>query len=113
MQITAVQAWAQNAAVYNLTVADTHTYYVLAGAPPVLVHNWSEATGAASEELQSLYHNTNRAGHDGITASGEMRPSLKANNPKDSRYGDGQYLTEIKPETKTLGRFSAAFLRFP
>ncbi|MEV7025640.1 polymorphic toxin-type HINT domain-containing protein [Kitasatospora sp. NPDC093558] len=26
-------------AAYNLTVADTHTYYVLAGATPLLVHN--------------------------------------------------------------------------
>ncbi|KOU67461.1 hypothetical protein ADK55_03350 [Streptomyces sp. WM4235] len=26
-------------ATYNLTVADSHTYYVLAGATPVLVHN--------------------------------------------------------------------------
>ncbi|WAX80208.1 polymorphic toxin-type HINT domain-containing protein [Streptomyces sp. KMM 9044] len=39
LQITAVQAWTQNAAVHNLTVSDTHTYYVLAGATPVLVHN--------------------------------------------------------------------------
>ena len=28
-----------NASAYNLTVADTHTYYVLAGDTPVLVHN--------------------------------------------------------------------------
>ncbi|MGW1642561.1 polymorphic toxin-type HINT domain-containing protein [Streptomyces lavendulae] len=28
-----------DATVHNLTVADLHTYYVLAGAAPVLVHN--------------------------------------------------------------------------
>jgi hypothetical protein len=28
--------------VYNLTVADIHTYYVLAGREPVLVHNINE-----------------------------------------------------------------------
>ncbi|MGW6391202.1 polymorphic toxin-type HINT domain-containing protein [Streptomyces sp. NPDC055103] len=39
VQITAVQAWTQTAGVRNLTVADFHTYYVLAGATPVLVHN--------------------------------------------------------------------------
>ncbi|MFB7580489.1 polymorphic toxin-type HINT domain-containing protein, partial [Streptomyces hydrogenans] len=39
VQITAVQAWTQTAGVRNLTVADFHTYYVLAGAAPVLVHN--------------------------------------------------------------------------
>ncbi|MGW6563683.1 polymorphic toxin-type HINT domain-containing protein, partial [Streptomyces hydrogenans] len=39
VQITTVQAWTQTANVRNLTVADFHTYYVLAGATPVLVHN--------------------------------------------------------------------------
>ncbi|MFH8725393.1 polymorphic toxin-type HINT domain-containing protein [Streptomyces termitum] len=39
VQITAVQAWTQAASVRNLTVADFHTYYVLAGAASVLVHN--------------------------------------------------------------------------
>ncbi|MFD9799897.1 polymorphic toxin-type HINT domain-containing protein [Streptomyces sp. NPDC059071] len=39
VQITAVRAWTQPASVRNLTVADFHTYYVLAGAAAVLVHN--------------------------------------------------------------------------
>ncbi|MFJ8646223.1 polymorphic toxin-type HINT domain-containing protein [Streptomyces sp. NPDC093546] len=39
VQITAVQRWTQQATVHNLTVADIHTYYVLVGAAPVLVHN--------------------------------------------------------------------------
>ncbi|GHE45309.1 hypothetical protein GCM10018785_13740 [Streptomyces longispororuber] len=39
VQITAVARWTQQAAVHNLTVADLHTYYVAAGATPVLVHN--------------------------------------------------------------------------
>ncbi|MGY3850667.1 polymorphic toxin-type HINT domain-containing protein [Streptomyces hydrogenans] len=39
VQITAVQAWTQTASVRNLTVADFHTYYVMAGTAPVLVHN--------------------------------------------------------------------------
>ncbi|MEV6655401.1 HYD1 signature containing ADP-ribosyltransferase family protein [Streptomyces sp. NPDC051219] len=86
---------------------------MLAGATPVLVHNCGEAAKAASDGPQSLYHYTNEAGHDGIISSGEMRPSLKANNPKDARYGDGQYLTDIRPGTKTLGQLSAAFLRVP
>ncbi|MFD5552232.1 HYD1 signature containing ADP-ribosyltransferase family protein [Streptomyces sp. NPDC127068] len=113
VQITAIKRWTQQAAVYNLTVADLHTYYVLAGATPVLVHNCGDGPESASEGPQSLYHYTNETGHDGITASGAMRPSLKANNPKDARYGDGQYLTDIQPGTKTLGQLSAAFLRVP
>ncbi|MFF5971387.1 polymorphic toxin type 28 domain-containing protein [Streptomyces sp. NPDC012769] len=40
VEITAVQRWTeQGATVRNLTVSDLHTYYVLAGTTPVLVHN--------------------------------------------------------------------------
>ncbi|MEU5131210.1 polymorphic toxin-type HINT domain-containing protein [Streptomyces californicus] len=39
VQIEAVSAWTQRAAVYNLTVDTAHTYYVAAGSTPVLVHN--------------------------------------------------------------------------
>lgn len=40
IQISTVTAWtAKKATVHNLTVTDVHTYYVLAGATPVLVHN--------------------------------------------------------------------------
>ncbi|MEV4739879.1 polymorphic toxin-type HINT domain-containing protein [Streptomyces sp. NPDC049555] len=39
VQVTAVEAWTQNARVHNLTVESTHTYYVQAGVTPVLVHN--------------------------------------------------------------------------
>ncbi|MFE7043283.1 polymorphic toxin-type HINT domain-containing protein [Streptomyces atratus] len=40
VQISAVKRWtAPDETVHNLTVADLHTYYVLAGATPVLVHN--------------------------------------------------------------------------
>ncbi|MFG2873158.1 ricin-type beta-trefoil lectin domain protein, partial [Streptomyces sp. NPDC048338] len=40
VQISAIERWtAQDATVHNLTVSDLHTYYTLAGASPVLVHN--------------------------------------------------------------------------
>ncbi|MER5711648.1 SpvB/TcaC N-terminal domain-containing protein [Streptomyces sp. NPDC002122] len=38
-QVSAVRAWTQHKRVHNLTVDDLHTYYVLAGATSVLVHN--------------------------------------------------------------------------
>ncbi|WP_344825912.1 LamG-like jellyroll fold domain-containing protein [Actinocorallia longicatena] len=107
VKIDAVRTWTQNTTVHNLSVATVHTYYVLAGPTPVLVHN----SGPCPPE--KLYHYTNEAGHDGITASRQLWPSLKASNPKDARYGDGQYLTDIKPGTKSLGQLSAAFLRVP
>ena len=40
VQITAITRWtAHTATVHNLTVSDLHTYYVVAGNTPVLVHN--------------------------------------------------------------------------
>ncbi|MET8298884.1 polymorphic toxin-type HINT domain-containing protein [Streptomyces sp. NPDC005180] len=38
-QITSVRHWSGLQPAYNLTVNDLHTYYVLAGPKPVLVHN--------------------------------------------------------------------------
>ncbi|MFI6086071.1 RHS repeat-associated core domain-containing protein [Streptomyces sp. NPDC051217] len=38
-QITAITHHTKSTTVYNLTVDDIHTYYVLAGATPVLAHN--------------------------------------------------------------------------
>ncbi|MEV7523613.1 SpvB/TcaC N-terminal domain-containing protein [Streptomyces sp. NPDC091371] len=38
-QVGVVRAWTQHKRVHNLTVDDLHTYYVLAGATSVLVHN--------------------------------------------------------------------------
>ncbi len=39
VQVDAVSAWTQQAAVYNLTVDTAHTYYVAAGETSTLVHN--------------------------------------------------------------------------
>ncbi|MFV2117310.1 ricin-type beta-trefoil lectin domain protein [Streptomyces sp. Act-28] len=45
VQISAVQRrTAQDATVHNLTVSNLHTYYVLAGSAPVLVHNCGESS---------------------------------------------------------------------
>ncbi|MGW5922137.1 putative T7SS-secreted protein [Nocardia fluminea] len=71
------------------------------------------ADQTSGETPRTLYHYTNQEGHDGILDSQEMRPSLREQNPKDARYGDGQYLTDIAPGTRTLGQLSAAFLRVP
>jgi hypothetical protein len=49
----------------------------------------------------------------GITDSNEVLPSLQANNPKDVRYGEGQYLSEFAPGTKTPAQLSREFLGQP
>ncbi|MGW9436133.1 polymorphic toxin-type HINT domain-containing protein [Streptomyces sp. NPDC055607] len=45
--VRAAHAYTAKRATYNLTVADLHTYYVLAGATPVLVHNCGGAQALA------------------------------------------------------------------
>ena len=76
-----------------------------------------EASQSASETAQqqskTLYHYTNEEGLNGILSSKKLNPSLKANNPKDARYGDGQYLSDIVPGTKRPSPLSYAFLRIP
>ncbi|WP_443333430.1 HYD1 signature containing ADP-ribosyltransferase family protein [Streptomyces sp. MJM1172] len=64
-------------------------------------------------EVGTLYHYTNEAGYDGIIESEELRASIKAHNPKDARFGDGQYLSGTVPGTKRPGQLSHAFIRVP
>ncbi|MFD5137627.1 DddA-like double-stranded DNA deaminase toxin [Streptomyces sp. NPDC058378] len=50
VQVSAIKRWtAQLSTVHNLTVSDLHTYYVLAGATPILVHNCNPLDGIADE----------------------------------------------------------------
>ncbi|MFI2215219.1 polymorphic toxin-type HINT domain-containing protein, partial [Streptomyces sp. NPDC020141] len=53
VQIEAVESWSAQQRVHNLTVDDTHTYYVAAGVSPILVHNCEVAvdTNAVTDAL--------------------------------------------------------------
>ncbi|MFF3752301.1 ricin-type beta-trefoil lectin domain protein [Streptomyces sp. NPDC002018] len=54
IQITAIERWTtRSATVHNLTVSNLHTYYVLAGAASVLVHNCNVALGQKAEGTYS------------------------------------------------------------
>ena len=50
-QVAAVTRWTEHARVHNLTIDDLHTYYVLAGKTPVLVHN----AGGDDEDIYDRY----------------------------------------------------------
>lgn len=63
--------------------------------------------------MQVLHHYTSSTGYAGILASQTLRPSLRANNPKDARFGDGQYLSDIVPGTKSIGQLSMIFFGIP
>jgi hypothetical protein len=55
------------------------------------------AAGGATEATtrRTLYHYSTNSNIQKIQKSGELLPSL---NPKNARYGPGQYLTDIAPE---------------
>ncbi|MGW6704055.1 RHS repeat-associated core domain-containing protein [Streptomyces sp. NPDC054956] len=59
VQITALQTRTEPHRVHNLTVSNRHTYYVLAGATPVLVHNcdgevnWVPENASMSAQAQA------------------------------------------------------------
>lgn len=62
---------------------------------------------------KTLVHYTDEAGMKGILDSGKLNPSLKTVNPADARYGNGQYLSDLAPGTKTCAQLSRCFLGQP
>lgn len=74
--VPSVHTWTGRVHRYNLTVDDTHTYYVSAGGVSVLVHNDSPIPSVDNEKLQSivtaLFHgvgNPNQVGDGSAMAS--------------------------------------------
>ena len=64
-------------------------------------------------ERQVLYHYTNEVGVTGITESNSLNPSLWRIGTKDVRYGNGQYVSDIVPGTRTPSELSRDFLGIP
>ncbi|MFJ7078205.1 polymorphic toxin-type HINT domain-containing protein [Streptomyces sp. NPDC098781] len=66
--VTANRSFTRHARTFNLTVGDLHTYYVLAGQTPVLVHN-SNCPGAGrdliggQEQLHIIHGDRTGGGH--------------------------------------------------
>ena len=65
------------------------------------------------EKPSTLYHYISEKGLAGILDTGTLNPSLKANNSKDARYGNGQYFTDIAPGSKSNGQLSREFYATP
>ncbi|MGW1192081.1 polymorphic toxin-type HINT domain-containing protein [Streptomyces sp. NPDC002559] len=69
---------------HDLTVSDLHTYYVLAGATPVLVHNSDgcPTIGSVDNLMKNLdddviFHYSDYKGYEGILGSGTIRADSK------------------------------------
>ncbi|WP_308120196.1 ricin-type beta-trefoil lectin domain protein [Streptomyces bambusae] len=81
VQVTAIRRWTQHAAVHNLTVAGLHTYYVLAGATPVLVHNSNCDVPSGSLQGQKLADQLRKeSAGSPFTSGGFLEPEAIANS---------------------------------
>ncbi|MFE7278568.1 polymorphic toxin-type HINT domain-containing protein, partial [Streptomyces sp. NPDC057623] len=64
--VTANRPFTRHVRTYNLTVEDLHSYYVLAGDTPVLVHNSGPGCGSAWIDSNSVPHHFKHAEDFGI-----------------------------------------------
>ncbi|MGW0556181.1 polymorphic toxin-type HINT domain-containing protein [Streptomyces sp. NPDC002926] len=69
VQVESVQAWTQQATVYNLSVDTAHTYFVAAGAATALVHNCLSAKPGRARDGSTLedYARVNRGANQDST----------------------------------------------
>jgi hypothetical protein len=81
--VSAVRNHSGDQNMHDLTVATIHTYYVLAGNIPVVVHN------CGGEDFTDLYHGTSADGAANIYANGV--DTSYSSRPMD--FGNGFYTT--------------------
>lgn len=76
--VTGNRAYTRHATTYNLTVDNLHTYYVLAGETPVLVHNSGDGTPQVDNPrlqkvVNALFHGV---GKNHIDSTTQLRSAL-------------------------------------
>lgn len=96
IRITDVERWTQPATVHNLTVADIHTYYVVAGNTSVLVHNDGGAPDVT--RIQNLHGMGLDDAHDYLERNGFTLKSWSDGKGEKGGYmtyvgGDGSKIT--------------------
>jgi hypothetical protein len=81
-EVVSTRPWTQHLRVYNLTVDKIHTYYVIAGNTPVLVHNCD--TRVAGSDLGRAHNAAalSENGHHGF--SGVYDPATDAFHARQS-----------------------------
>ncbi|MGX1638153.1 polymorphic toxin-type HINT domain-containing protein, partial [Streptomyces albidoflavus] len=123
VQITAVSSTTQRATVHNLTVADVHTYHVVAGGTSALVHNCStpdeRAHARASENAAySSRPDVATGGYLWVQGHGEfdlasdrLHPLIRANRgaiPAAASPGGGQFFgSHVEVQAATIMRILA------
>jgi hypothetical protein len=105
VQISAVRHRTANTRVHNLTVADIHTYHVLAGRTPVLVHNCGETLyrspqrgnrASESRGLNPANHTHRDPNGRSYAFLGESEAVVRQYAGRDV-YEDGYHIFYMKP----------------
>mgnify|MGYP000883199553 CR=1 FL=1 len=106
--------WSSNETV-QAPKADVVTTKPTGGRLPMTVENLQMFADKPNivDKPSTLYHYTSEKGLAGILDTGTLNPSLKANNPKDARYGNGQYFSDIAPGTRSNASLSKQFINNP
>ena len=115
VRVLAVVAYGARAEVHNLTVADTHTFYVVAGGTPVLVHNTgaggcgtsgniNPGNNPAAAQGTSIHNSTEWREH--LDSLGYRRNTMPVSNGKipdamGGTPGVDEFPVELKPDTRS------------
>ena len=92
VQVTATTRRVQPAVVHNLTVAEHHTYYVLAGTTPVLVHNATCGPAVTIPGLKPMWD-----GADRLTIEAFLGGNMPVGFPYIDAFDEaGRVATSIK-----------------
>ncbi|MEW1828970.1 hypothetical protein [Streptomyces sp. NPDC088196] len=86
--------------MYNLTVEELHTYYVLAGQTPVLVHNCDPNARGGIYTLRDADDNVVRAGRTNDLQRRE-REHARKDDTADYRF-QVEYRTDVYKEQRGL-----------
>ncbi|MFF1961825.1 polymorphic toxin-type HINT domain-containing protein [Streptomyces sp. NPDC058220] len=98
--VTANRAFTKHARTYNLTVDDLHTYYVLAGDTPVLVHNSSCPVPISKGRWDHIWdRHVVRGGEfpnkSKFLTTSKAKIQKMINRALDGQTGDGAYYYEF------------------
>ncbi|MEU4128652.1 colicin E3/pyocin S6 family cytotoxin [Streptomyces wuyuanensis] len=109
VQINDVRHWTGLAPAYNLTVNGLHTYYVLAGETPVLVHNSGGYTPPPSDKKLPGFPDAKYVGKGSPKSGGGYRARWSLPDGRilewDSAHGTIEMWTNGKKNAKHMGEF--------
>jgi RHS repeat-associated protein len=106
LEVTEVTArTAERQRVHNLTVADLHTYYVLAGTSPVLVHN---CKGTLKEGDAGSFGDLTKKGDVGDDLTPHHMPQDALGHLPRNEGGALALPTKIHEQTRTFGNAGKA-----